>query len=482
MNRTKIIATIGPASSATESLGLLLDAGVDVFRLNFSHGSLEEHAEVFQRIRVLCDERNSNAAIMVDLCGPKIRVGEVKDGSFPIRRGDALDILAADVLGTVISICTNRSALVEEASVGDSILIDDGAVRLRVTEKLNDRLRCTCEVGGKISTRKGINLPDTNLAVSALTEDDRIGAHWAFENGADYVALSFVRNAQDLMELRELMPLVEQESRIVAKIETSHAIEHLDEIIDIADAILVARGDLGVEMDLARLPVLQKRITQKCQVAGKTVIIATQMLQSMVESPTATRAEVSDVANAILDNADCIMLSAETSVGSYAVESVEMMSRIARETESFLDSRGSSVRVDATTTLRPVTTAVAHGATVLSEELGAKMVAVWSRAGNTARLLSKCRLNRPIVAFSESKHVCRRMAMFYGVIPIQLPKPERMMPMLGSVDLSLCRLKLAVPGDLVVVVSGSRLEKAGATNALFIHLVGDVAGSLPEIT
>ncbi len=481
MNQTKIIATIGPATDSEETLTALLDAGVDIFRQNFSHGTLAQHAEVYHRIRKVCQKKSSHAAIMIDLCGPKIRVDEVEGGSFPIEMGDHLDILAEHIIGTPGRISTNRPALVREVSEGHRILIDDGAVLTRVLEKHETHLHCICEVGGHIATRKGLNLPDSDLMMSALTEDDKVNAAWAFANNADYVAMSFVRSAADLQELRDMMPL-DCECPLVAKIETSHAIQHLDAIIDSSDVVLVARGDLGVEMDLAKVPILQKDILQRCQKAGKPAITATQMLQSMVTQPTATRAEVSDVANAILDTSDCVMLSAETSVGKYPIESIKMMSRIARQTETLLKEKGMTSRVNATSTLRLVTTAVAHSTAMLANELNARLVVLWTQVGNTARLLSKCRLNRPIVGLSPDESVCRRMSMYFGVVPVQMKRKKRTLDMINDVDKMLLQKNLVDVGDLIVVVAGTRLEQAGSTNALLIHLVSDSKETSPTFT
>ncbi len=471
MIQTKIVATLGPATDSVEMLKALIDAGVDVFRLNFSHGNLEQHALTLGRIRKACEETGSMAAVLGDLCGPKIRVDPVEDDAFEITRGDRIDIVAGHVVGNAGRISTNRPELIGEVEAGHRVLIDDGNVRLRVEKSHADKLTCVCEVGGTIRTRKGLNLPDSMLQMSAMTDKDREDLAWAIENQLDYVALSFVRSAADLHELIGLLPLSGSEIRIVAKIETPAAITHLEEIIETADVVMVARGDLGVEMELAQVPVLQKKIVRMCQTAGKPAIVATQMLQSMVDSPTATRAEVSDVANAILDGGDAIMLSAETSVGAYPVEAVRMMGEIARETEAYLRSRNEAMRVDASRTLRRISTAVAHGASLLTRELDAKLVAVWTDTGNTARLLSKTRLNVPVIGLSPDLHVCRRMSMYYGITPIPAKRPERILQMLHELDGILTREALVAIGDLIVVVAGTRLDKEGATNALLMHLV-----------
>ncbi len=482
MIHTRIIATIGPASDSSEKLGQLIDAGVNVFRLNFSHGELAQHAAALERIKAAREQRGVHVAVMGDLCGPKIRVDTVEGGSFMLAAGDRIEVVREHVAGTRGRISTNRPELVGEAKVGHRLLIDDGNVRLRVESTSGKSLQCMCEVGGAVSSRKGVNVPDTDLVMSALTDKDRADLAWAMENRLDYIAMSFVRTAADLRELRDLMPLSNCETRVVAKIETPQAARHLEEIIESADAVLVARGDMGVEMELAQVPIIQKRITRLCRKAGKPAIIATQMLQSMVSSPTATRAEVSDVANAILDSADAVMLSAETSVGQYPVESVAMMAGIAAETESFVDEAGEAGQVEVSASMRPVATAVAHGAALLARELHAKLVAVWTQTGNTARLLSKSRLGVPVVGLSPDEHVCRRMCMYYGVRPFQLARKERITEMLRDVDEALLSHGATKRGDLIVVVAGTRLKEVGATNALLIHLVGGTADGMPAIT
>lgn len=471
MLRTKIIATLGPASNSTDVIGRLIDAGTDVFRLNFSHGTIEQHGQTLRNIQSTCKKLEATIAIMADLCGPKIRVDPLQDGGFEISEGDSLDILAKTVVGTRRGISTSRPELVREVATGHQVLIDDGNVRLRVDAVHEDRLTCVCEAGGRISDRKGVNLPDTDLTMPALTDKDRADLTWALEHSVDYVALSFVRTARDLQVVREIMQLAGSDCRIVAKIETPQATEHIDAIIEAADAVLVARGDLGIEMDLARVPLVQKKITRLCQNAGKPVIIATQMLQSMVDSPAPTRAEVSDVANAIFDSADCVMLSAETAIGRYPEPAVRMIARVGEQTERFLATAPQRTDVRSPT-MRRVTTAVAHGANLLARELNSKLVAVWTETGNTARLLSKHRLDQPVVGLSPDESVCRRMAMYYGVLPVEMKRNSSVLAMLQEIDGMLLSRNLAARGDLIIVVAGTHLDEPGATNALLIHLVG----------
>ena len=475
MMRTKIIATVGPASDSEEMLGKLADAGVDVFRLNFSHGTHEQHTLAMQRIRRACRDRGATTAVMVDLCGPKIRVDLIQNDRFEIVPGDVLEIVGGTVLGNAQRVSTNRAELINEVEVGHRLLIDDGNVRLRVQQTQPDRLVCVCEVGGGISSRKGINLPDSDLAVASLTDKDRQDVAWAIEHQADFIAMSFVRSAQDLRDLEAVMRSCGSTCPMIAKIETPQAVDHLDEIIEVTDAVLVARGDLGVEMDLAQVPLLQKDIVARCQRVGKPVIVATQMLQSMVHSPVATRAEVSDVANAILDATDCIMLSAETSVGTFPLASVDMATRIAAYTERFQGEHGLFGQVDPEATVRRVATTVARGASLLARELNTKLVAVWTQTGETARLLSKCRLDRPVIGLTEDEPIAQRMALYYGVLPLQMPRRLNQDQMVATVDEELLRRDLVAHGDLIIVVAGTRVEAAGATGALLIHRVGSDA-------
>jgi len=469
MIKTKIIATLGPGSDSPQTIAALIDAGVDVFRLNFSHGTIDAHAERLARIRAAAVAKGAVVAVMADLCGPKIRLGAIAGGGVDLKPGDRLDLVAGDLVGDCRRVSTNRPQLVGEVGVGHRILIDDGNVRLRVERVDATALHCVCEVGGRISDRKGVNLPDSDLAISALTAKDRADLAWIVGTDIDYVAQSFVRSAADLVELRALLPRGSA-IQVIAKVETRHAIGKLDEIISAADAVLVARGDLGVEMDPAGVPLLQKDMARRCQTTAKPVIVATQMLQSMVDRPTPTRAEVSDVANAILDNADAVMLSAETAVGPYPTEAVRVMGRVAEMTESWQAGAPTAALVQSRDSRR-VTTSVAHGASILARELGAKLVAVWTETGRTARLLSKHRVPATIVGLSPDAHVCRRMALYYGVCPLQLVRNPSTGVMVREVDAALKAAGLAATGDTILIIAGTHLDDPGATNALLIHLV-----------
>lgn len=471
MIRTKVVATIGPASDSPEVLGRLVEAGVNVFRLNFSHGTRQSHADALQRIRDAAAQRGAIVAVMGDLGGAKIRLGRIAGGECMLVTSSRVVIQRADILGTPERLSTNYPAIVDDVAVGDRVLIDDGNVLLRVAEKHPDHVVTTCEVGGVVSDRKGINLPDSPLSLPSLTDKDRDDLAWAVSSEIDYIALSFVRTAEDLRELRSAIAKLNPESpvQIVSKIEKPQAVERMNEVIEASDVVLVARGDLGVEMDVSRVPIIQKELAVECRRAGKPVIIATQMLQSMVDSPVPTRAEVSDVANAILDDADAVMLSAETSIGRYPVRAVEMMRRIASQTEAFTSRFGRPFSATPTRE-KPVAKAVIHGASVVAQEIEASLVVAWTREGEAARLLSRHRLNASIVALTPCAAACRQMALLYGVLPVCVPdgSPERMMQ---NLDALLVRQGLATTGDQIVVVSDARPEIPGETDALFVHTV-----------
>jgi pyruvate kinase len=472
MIKTKIIATVGPACNRAETLSAMIDAGLDVVRLNFSHGTLADHTVALEQINRVARQHGTTIGVIGDLCGPKIRVGEIAGGQCEFEQGHPVTIQRAAVQGTSQRVSTNHPALIDDVAVGDRIFIDDGAVRLRAVDKRPDELICQVEVGGTVTGHKGVNVPDTRVSSPSLSPKDLQDLEWAIAHGVDYVAMSFVRSPEDLYELRRRLKERDSRMGVIAKIERPEAIEHIDEIIEHSDAVMVARGDLGVEMDPALVPLIQKDIVLKCQRHSVPVIIATQMLQSMVNSPMPTRAEVSDVANAILDGSDAVMLSAETSVGRYPVEAVTMMNRVAAQTEEFLSRSGPKLERQPPTTSLRVTSAVVHGAQLLANELGARLVGVWTESGFTARLISKRRLPQPIVGLSADERVCRLLTLYWGVVPIQATRPDDDNAMLVQLDHLFVDRGLASRGELIVVVAGTRLHKPGATNALLIHLVG----------
>ncbi|MFO0974599.1 MAG: pyruvate kinase [Phycisphaerae bacterium] len=477
--RTKVIATVGPASSSPQMLGRLIDAGVNVFRLNFSHGTHATHGAALTAIRAAAAERGAHVAVMGDLCGPKIRLNAIAGGQAELRDGATVQFVRGDGPGDASRLTCSYAALIDDVRAGDRLLIDDGRVTLRTTAKSGDALSCTVEVGGVVSDRKGINLPDSPVRVDALTDKDRVDAAWAAQNGVDYLALSFVRRPADLVALRAALGPAGSELPIVAKIEKSAAIAELDGILDAADAVLVARGDLGVEMPIERVPMLQKAIARRCQYAGKPVIVATQMLQSMVDSPTPTRAEVSDAANAILDHADALMLSAETAVGRYPVEAVRMLARVAEHTETFLERFRAAPDAEVLAASMRLTSAVAHGACLLARDLDVSLLAVHTQSGITARLISKNRPTQRIFGLCSDARVCRRMALYFGVTPLAAEFRNEPDSLLRELDDLLLARGWAEPGELSIVVVGTQLSHPGSSNALLIHRVHGGAPGAP---
>lgn len=424
MNKTKIVATIGPASHSPEMLEKFIDQGVDVIRFNMSHGQFDQHKRTLNTLRSITQKRGVHTAAMADLCGPKVRIDEIQADQAEIRNGDLCKIVKGTIRGTKDSFSTNYPDLVDDVQVGHRILIDDGHIRLTVMDKKNNELHCRCEIGGLLSSRKGINVPDSHLSLSALSDKDREDLAWAIENRLDYIALSFVRHVDDIQLLRMAIKKSGSDIPIIAKIETPQAIESLDDIIKTSDAILVARGDLGVEMDVWKIPMLQKDMIRRCHRFGKPVIVATQMLHSMVHHSVPTRAEVSDVANAVLDGADAVMLSAESAIGKYPLQSVTMLGRIteqALQSDPKIRNRRNDILDDHTLVgyeIDRTASAVARSVALVAHDLQAKLIVIWCRTGTTAKWISKYRCVQRMVTLSSDEAVCRRLSLCYGIKPM----------------------------------------------------------------
>ncbi|RMH24558.1 MAG: pyruvate kinase [Planctomycetota bacterium] len=492
LSLTKIVATLGPASSDEPSLRRLIDHGVSVVRFNFSHGSFDEHAERLALVRRLEREVGRPIGVLGDLPGPKIRVTEVAGGGIELRSGQDFIIrrtqATAEPGATPVFGCTYER-IVDEAEPGHRVLINDGAVRALVVEARDDEILCRVTVGGLVTTGKGVNLPDSEISAPALTDRDWAAVEWAVEHGLDFLAMSFVRRAEEVRRLRAR--LAERcvggvcgvswdgaetgRIPVIAKIEKPQAVANIEEILDEADGVMVARGDLGVEMDLAEVPVTQKMLIMRAQAKRKPCIVATQMLESMIDRPSPTRAEVSDVANAIYDAADAVMLSGETAVGKHGALAVDMMRRIGRVTESRL-REPPSARPDtaaAPGALSP-TAALAHGAWAIARDLGAALVACWSEHGETARLLSRLGFRVPVVAFSSDERAVRRMTLLYAVTPVFVDRPPVHRSEFGRlVEAVVLERALAAPGDTIVVVSGKPLGQPGATDSVTVQVVGE---------
>jgi pyruvate kinase len=477
VERTKIVATLGPASSERDVLGAMIDAGLDVVRLNFSHGERADHLARFALARQVAAERNRNVAILMDLQGPKIRVGLVDEDGIRLEPGGDCVLLAGTEHAPPPAIPVVYPQLATDVKEGDQILLDDGAIALRVRAVEGDRVRCEVLRGGVIRSRKGVNLPGVAVSATALTDKDRADLATAIEAGADYIALSFVRRPDDVADAKQAIADLGGDIPVVAKLERPEAIDCLDEILDTADAVMVARGDLGVELPVEKVPPLQKEIIARANSHGVPVITATQMLESMVASPRPTRAEASDVANAIFDGTDALMLSQETAVGSYPVEAVATMRRIAREAEATPQlAHPPPPAVGAL----DVTATVSKAAVQIAADLGARAIVAFSESGATARFVSRFRPRVPILGLTPYEATRRRMALYWGVEAASpLDRGVELAAMIAQGDQRICDEGMATPGDLVVVVAGTPGGR-GATNRVLVHRVGVPDASRPS--
>ncbi len=470
MRRTKIVATIGPASSTEALLDRLISAGATIFRLNFSHGSHEDHAATFGLIRALARRRGAAIAILQDLSGPKIRTTRVASTEGILLETGRTLVISNDesVVGTPERIGTTYEPLPRDVRSGDTILLDDGNLELRVVGTAAHEVRCEIVHGGLLKSNKGMNLPDASLSVPALTEKDRADLAFGIGLGVDFVALSFVRRVEDVREAKALIRSLGGDAPLIAKIEKREAIANLAEILDEADGVMVARGDLGVELSTEEVPTLQKRIIAMANAAGKPVITATQMLESMIERARPTRAEASDVANAILDGTDALMLSAETASGHFPVESVETMARIADYTEEN-DEFQSPGRL-AGSALSAVARALARVASMVALELQSPWIMAFTETGSTARHVSGFRPRARIAGVTPSEKVYRRLALHWGVIPILLAPVSDAEGLLLAGEKALRDAGHLKAGDRIVILAGQS-HTAGATNLLKVHTV-----------
>jgi len=471
MPKTKIVATLGPACSTAAAILSLIEKGVDVFRINFSQGTLDQHLAYLVALNEARQQASRIVALMGDLCGPKIRTGPMAPDAQTVKSGEFVTIESEKNQGTVFHFGTNYEHFVTDVRVGHRVFIDDGKVALKVVQQDETKVVCEVILGGTLRSRKGINLPDTVISAPSITEYDWQCAQWAVEHDLDFLALSFVRSVENINTLRAFLKNADSEIRIVAKLETPQAIQHQEEIILASDATLVARGDLGVEMNLAAVPLMQKEITQFCRDQGKPVIVATHMLQSMISSPTATRAEVSDIANAIIDFTDAVLLSGETAIGLYPDRTIDMINNIAAVTEIHLD-RTVNIHPQGASNKAFTQTAIMAGcAGQIVDDIDAKLVVVWSQCGGSAQFLGKTRVDVPILAMSSSLRVCRQMCLNYGVIPYFHAMPDTIEQFTQLVDQVVVDQGLAQSGDKIVLVTGQPLGGEGTTNAIVIHTV-----------
>jgi len=474
VRRAKIVCTLGPATSSERRIRELVYAGMDVARLNMSHGTHEQHAEAYRLVREASDASGHGVGILADLQGPKIRLETFADGPVTLDRGQQWTITTRDVAGDDRICGTTYKGLPGDVAPGDPVLIDDGKIRLRVTEVSATDVVTEVLVGGKVSNHKGINLPGVAVSVPALSDKDTDDLRFALRLGVDFIALSFVRNAADAEDVRAIMREEGIMVPVIAKIEKPQAIENLDEVIDAFDAFMVARGDLGVECPLEEVPFLQKKIIVAARRNAKPVIVATQMLESMVVNPAPTRAEASDVANAVLDGADAVMLSGETSVGEHPVHTVETMARIigATEEHALVDesfSRFGRIEWDPHTASGVITKAAEE----VAQRVGAKYVVAFTQSGDSARRLARLRSSIPVLAFTPEARCRSQLAVSWGVEAFKTSTVEHTDEMVRQVDEELLRIGRVKEGDRVVIVAGSPPGIPGSTNALRVHRMGD---------
>ncbi|WP_336921107.1 pyruvate kinase [Aquipuribacter sp. SD81] len=474
MRRAKIVCTLGPAVAGTDRIRQLVEAGMDVARMNFSHGDHSDHEQNFADVRAAAEATGRNVAILLDLQGPKIRLGRFAEGATELVPGAEFTVTTEDVVGDGEQVSTTYAGLPGDVSAGDTILIDDGRLSLRVLSVDGPRVRTEVVVGGRVSNNKGLNLPGVAVSVPALTDKDVEDLRFGLRLGVDLVALSFVRNAVDADGVRAVMDEEGVRRPVIAKVEKPQAVEHLREVVDAFDGIMVARGDLGVELPLYEVPLVQKRAVELARRQAKPVIVATQMLESMISAPRPTRAEASDVANAVLDGADAVMLSGETSVGQFPFDAVRTMADIISNTEEHGLDRIAPLGT------RPRTKggAITRAAAEVGSTLGVKYLCCFSQSGDSAKRMSRLRSPIPLLVFTPSEEARRELALSWGVQAFLVPTVLHTDDMVRQVDDSMLKHGLGAEGDTVVVVAGSPPGIPGSTNALRVHRVGDAVAAV----
>lgn len=474
MRRAKIVATLGPAQKTYEDVRALIDVGVNVARFNLSHGSHEQHEITYRWVRQAAQDSGRAVGILLDLQGPKIRLETFVSGPVNVAVGDTFTITTRDVPGDQKAVGTTHKSLPSDVNVGDPLLIDDGRVRLRATEVTASDVVTTVEVGGRLSDHKGLNLPGVAVSVPAMSEKDEDDLRWGLGMGFDWVALSFVRSADDVIRVREIMAEQGVLVPIIAKLEKPQAVENLAEVVDAFDGLMVARGDLGVELPLEQVPIVQKRAVELCRRQAKPVIVATQMLESMIENPRPTRAEASDCANAVLDGTDALMLSGETSVGAWPVDAVRTMARIIEATEEQGLERIPPLGTQPHTRGGAITAAAVR----IAEQLDISLLATFTQSGDSARRMSRLRPPLPQLTFTPDRRVRNQLALSWGVTTFHVKEVKHTDQMARQVDTVLLESGRAKEGEFVVIIAGSPPGISGSTNALRVHRMGDAIKGL----
>jgi len=469
--RTKIVATLGPASSSKETLLAMIKAGVNVCRLNFSHGSQEDHQKVIDVIREINHQYKLHVGILADLQGPKIRIGMVQDGGIKLVNGSQIEITTEEMVGNDQQIYITYSSFPRDVRAGEIILLDDGKLQMRVVDT-NNKDKVVCEVvhGGILTSRKGVNLPNTKISIPSLTEDDLHNLEFALKNDVEWIGLSFVRTGEDIIDLKRIINRSGKTARVIAKIEKPEAIENIDAIIAATDGVMVARGDLGVEMPMEQVPVLQKMIAAKCLQASKPVIVATQMLESMITTPRPTRAEVNDVANSVLDGADAVMLSGETSVGEFPVIVIETMSKIIKNIEETAYPYQTPKKLDESSP-RYMSNAVCGSAVYLSAKTNARGIVAMTSSGYTAFEISSHRPKAGTYIFTNNKGLLNTLSLLWGVRGFYYDKAESTDRSISDVNRILKEEKMIMPGDVIINTAAMPIEKKGKTNMIRVTTV-----------
>lgn len=470
-NRTKIVATLGPASAKKEVLLNMIKAGVDVCRLNFSHGKPEDHQKVIDIIRDINKKYKTNVGILADLQGPKIRIGLVKDGGINLISGHKIEITTKELIGDDKQIYITYQSFPSDVRSGEIILLDDGKIQMRVLSTNNkDSVQCEVVYGGILTSRKGVNLPNTKVSIPSLTEEDLANLEFALNNDVEWIGLSFVRSADDIIELKRIIARSDKTARVIAKIEKPEAIDNIDEIIEATDGVMVARGDLGVEMPMEQVPLLQKMIARKCRAASKPVIVATQMLESMITSPRPTRAEVNDVANSVLDGADAVMLSGETSVGEYPLIVIETMHKIVRNVEEN-DYPYNTTKVLNESSPTYMGDAVCGSAVFLAEKTHAVGIISMTSSGYTAFEISSYRPKAATFIFTSNRKLLNTLSLLWGVRGFYYDKFDSTDKTIRDVNQILKAEKLVEPGNVVINTAAIPIEKKGKTNMIKVTIV-----------
>ena len=472
LKKTKIVCTIGPASRDADTMREMLEAGMNVARLNFSHGTHEEHRKTIETFRRVRDEQDRPAAILLDTKGPEIRLGDFENGSEILEEGDEFTLTSEECQGTKERVSTTYKALPSQVSLGTSILIDDGRVRLRVAGTTEDEVRCIVVNGGKVSNRKGVNIPNQSLDLEYISEADRQDILFGIEMDVDYVAASFVRSGADVKVLRSLLNENGGDRiKIISKIENTEGIENFKEILALSDGIMIARGDMGVEVDFEKLPGIQKKFIKECCKAGKTVITATQMLESMTHSPAPTRAEITDVANAVFDGTSAVMLSGESAAGDYPVETVKAMAKIVSQAEEDAEEVNQYKFLEVETNDRDVSNAMGHAACTTAHDIKASAIVAITTSGYTAEMMAKYKPVEPIIAATPDSKTYHQQALTRGVYPVLTQRSSNWNDLMEKAIEGAERMKFVKKGDCIVLSAGMPLQVPGTTNLIRVKTI-----------